>query len=409
MTDELMRAFANARKPTLHDVIHYVAWLGYIDETKNYSATCKEAATHVEFWYAHSRATYGRSISTRLHAVCSNAWSSKYTREQTEWARTVKDHERWGWVTEKGLKMFTVRKAKIDIAWRSTRVQQLLDMSTAWARNNGPVVINKENKHGWTALHAAAHSGNVEHVRLLLDAGAYPEGGLPTLADGSTGVEPSHRCANMLDPTMKKATVLHAALDGAQWQSAGLGHADCIRLLVARGHRVDLQYNDRSPLQHAVYRRLFDCVRALVEAGADTDGCLAEACSHAGGGREHIIKYICAEGVDVNSVINTKWHPRAEGFTPLMYAAEASCVSIIKQLIVCGAILNMRNTDGKTALYIAASADNLDNVKALLNAGASTRLACDAGLLPADVTNSSEIKCTIARADLARRFKKRKN
>ena len=92
-----------------------------------------------------------------------------------------------------------------------------------------------------------------------------------------------------------------------------------------------------------------------------------------------------------------------------MYAAEASCVSIIKQLIACGAILNMRNTDGKTALYIAASADNLDNVKALLNAGASTRLACDAGLLPADVTNSSEIKCTIARADLARRFKKRKN
>jgi len=409
MTDELICSLAITRKPTLHDVIHYVAWLGYIDETKNYSATCKEASTHVEFWYAHSRATYGRSMSTRLHTVCSNAWSSGYTKEQTEWARKVKDHERWGWVTEKGLKMFPVRTAKFDIAWRATRVQQLLDLSTAWARRNGPVVINQENKHGWTALHAAAHSGNVEIVRMLLDAGAYPEGGLPTLVDGSTGVIPSNRCANIMESTLQKATPLHAAIDGAQWQPAGLGHSDCIRLLVAHGHRVDLRYNDKTPLQHAVRRVRLDCVRALVEAGANTDGCLAEACSHEKSGRENIIKYLCDNGADVNAVIDTKWHPRAEGFSPLMYAAEASCVSIVKQLITSGAILNMRNTAGETALYIAARSDNYDNVKALLDAGASTKIVCNHGLKPSEVANTAEIKCAIARANLTQRFKKRKN
>ena len=414
MTEELLRDFTNfaiARKPTLHDVIHYVAWLGYIDETKNYSATCKEAMTHVEFWYAHSRATYGRSMSTRLHAVCANAWSSKYTRQETEWARTVKDHERWSWVTEKGLKMLSVRKVKFDIAWRATRVQQLLDLSTTWARNNGPVVINTENKHGWTALHAAAYSGNVELVRLLLDAGAYPEGGLPTLVDGSTGAFPAHRCANIMAMVPSKKTPLHAAIDGVQWKSAGLGHSDCIRLLIERGHRMNLCYSDDSPIQYAVKKNRLDCVRALVESGAETDGCLERVCSYKEGEREciNIITYLCDNGADVNSIINTKSRPRTDGYTALMYAAETNYAYVVKHLIKCGAILNMRDAFGQTALYIAASLDKYDNVKALLDAGASTKIACDEGLIPLDVANTSEIKCVIARADLARRFTKRKS
>ena len=418
MTDELMRPSAIPRKPTLHDVIHYVAWMGYIDETKNYSATCKEASEHLEFWYAHSRATYGPRQMTRIHAVCANAWSSDFTKEQLEWASTVKNHEKWGHVKGRNWTPINIRALKYEIEWRSKRVQNLLRLATYWARINGPYVLNLPNKYGYTPVHAAADRGNVEILRLLLDAGAYPEGGLANMVGvpNVVGVRPApfpaHRCANIIENYIKVSplhfseTPLHSIVRNF---TITHGHIDCIKLLVERGHRIDLRNaEDRTPLMLAVMRaNSVAAIRTLVDLGADTTRLVSNLIY--GWESPMVIDYIFKNMIDINSIINTHEHPTEDGYTFLMCAVENSLLDIVKQLIRTRALLDIRNAAGETALYLAAMNDNISMVKLLLDAGASTKIVCNHGLSPYEVANTSEIKCTIARADLARRFKKRKN
>lgn len=415
------------RRPTLHDVIHYVAWMGYIQETKYYPSTCLEAANHVEFAYANSKATYGKSGCTRLHAVCANAWSSKYTMEQQEWARNTEDHARWGTIHyepnswKRTWRPMNVKQAKYDVEWRKTRVQTLMSLTAAYAKNNLADVINQKNSNGYSALHGAVYSGNLELVKLLLDAGAYPEGDLPLLYDDPPSVaeeegeeviffpaaapprralQPAHRSANCLQPFLGRKTTLTVAIEQ--------DHGHIVSELILRGHRMDVSdfRAGRTPLQLAISSNKLNCVKALLSAGASPKGGLFHAIKINYADCEPMMRLLCNAGADPNEV-------DAQNRTSLMVAASArptgaygqKLENTIKPLVKLGALINMRDMLGQTALHLAVIRDNADTVKELLDCKINTQLVDHFGNRAIDIADDDEIKTLLARADLKKRFK----
>ena len=392
------------RRPTLHDIIHYVAWMGYIQETKYYPSTCLEAANNIEFAFANSRATYGKTQSTRLHAVCANAWSSQYTLKQQEWANKTEDHERWGYGKGKDWKPFNVRQAKYDVEWRKTRVLNLMSLAAAYAKNNLPHIVNQKNSNGYSALHGAVYSGNLELVKLLLDAGAYPEGDLPVLYDYELpphrrALQPAHRSANCLQPFLHRKSTLTVAIEH--------DHGHIVAELVRRGHRLDVSdfRGGFTPFERAIKMNALSCVKALLLAGVSTKGSLFHAIAI----REDptpMISLLCSFGADPNE---TDGYQR----TPLIIAAGARPFGAygqhlehtIKPLVKAGTLINMRDHLGQTALFLAAAQDNVEIVKALLECGADTKIMDNEGNLPIDIAEDQEVKTLIARNDLKKRFK----
>jgi len=57
------------------------------------------------------------------------------------------------------------------------------------------------------------------------------------------------------------------------------------------------------------------------------------------------------------------------GMTPLMKAAREGLGAIVDQLVALGAVLDARNADGNTALWLACVGDHLDIIEALVKAG----------------------------------------
>jgi len=399
--------------------------MGYIQETKNYPSTCLEAANHVEFAYANSRATYGKTGMTRLHAVCANAWSSKYTMEQVNWARTTEDHARWGTIHyepnswRRTWTPINVRQAKFDVEWRQTRVQNLLTLAAAYAKNNLAAVVNQKNSNGWSALHGAVYSGNLELVKLLLDAGAYPEGDLPLLYDDPPqvvhddeaevifyppvatphrAVEPAHRSANILQPFLGRKTTMTVAIDE--------DHGHIVSELIQRGHRLTLSdfRAGRTPFEYAISTNKINCVKAFLAAGVSLKGCLFHAIKTTD--CVPMIKLLVAKGADPNETNSQQW-------TPLMVVAFARTTGaygqhldhLIEPLVAVGTLINMRDELGQTALFLAAARDNVETVKALLDAGADTQITNYLGNLPIDIADDQEVKMLIGRAELKKRFK----
>jgi len=426
-TLEFFAQHAINRRPTLHDIIHYVAWMGYIQETKYYPSTCLEAANNIEFAFANSRATYGKTQSTRLHAVCANAWSSQYTLEQQVWARTTEDHARWGTIHyepnswKRTWNPINVKQAKYDVEWRQTRVLNLMALAAAYAKNNLADVINQINTKGYSALHAAVFSGNLELVKLLLDAGAYPEGDLPLVYDDPPSVaedaeviviptlppprralQPAHRSANILQPFLGRRTSLTVAIQE--------DHGHIVSELIRRGHRMDLTdfRAGRTPLQLAISCNKLNSVKALLSAGASPKGSLFHALKINYTDCEPMMRLLCNAGADPNET-------NEQNRTPLMVAALARPIGFlaygnklentIKSLIKLGALVDMQDMLGQTALHLAAIRDNEDKIKELLDCNINTQLVDNFGNRAIDVAEDDDIKILIARAELKKRFK----
>ncbi len=192
---------------------------------------------------------------------------------------------------------------------------------------------------GYRALHYAAAGGHRDVARRLLDAGAEPG------AAARAGETP---------------------LSLAAWR----GDLELVRLLLDAGAPArrppDLAESRpwNSPVGAAVFARHEPVVRLLLERGADADpgprtgmAPLATAASH---GDSAIVRLLLAYRPDVNRAVG-------EGQTPLILAARAGHVAIVRALLAAGADPERRDARaGWTAAQWAASS-NHDSVVALFH------------------------------------------
>ncbi|XP_052000899.1 ankyrin repeat and SOCS box protein 2b [Xyrauchen texanus] len=131
-------------------------------------------------------------------------------------------------------------------------------------------------------------------------------------------------------------------------EASHCGRIDCVQdLLKARSTCVDKRtLQEQTALLLAVNGEHMECVKCLLEAGADPD--------------------ICNKHKE----------------TPLYKACAQECASVVKLLVAFGASVNQRCRRGRTALHEAARLGNTDLCETLLQAGASIDVRNAYGITP---------------------------
>lgn len=205
---------------------------------------------------------------------------------------------------------------------------------------------------GATPIHAAAEHGHHECIEMLLDAGASacaettPEKITPLHLSSQEG---HYRCMELL---LSEGVAVDAATVSGNMTPiclAAQGHAECTKLLLDWGANPNHIYEDvdvlpKTPLMVAVEGDSVDCVKILVEGGADVN--------------------------------------RATYTSPLILAAQNSSCDCAKILLDFGADPNFTDRGKNTALSIAVTRlsyghsynsndTQLECIKLLLKRGAS--------------------------------------
>lgn len=221
------------------------------------------------------------------------------------------------------------------------------ELAAGTERNGGP----SGYPDSYTPLQWAARHGNVDLMRLLLEAGADTE----------------RRDFNG---------------DRALLWAASAGQTESIRVLIAAGspvNSVDDPYG-LSPLHLAARSGYPDAIAALLAAGANVDAIdqsrttpLAEAALTQ---NPRSVKLLLDAGANPEIADDILFD------TPLHLAAERGDATIVRMLLAAGATAIGWNSDGSDPLHLAAFRGLPDNVAALLEAGADPLALDDKGLTP---------------------------
>ena len=222
------------------------------------------------------------------------------------------------------------------------------------------------NDRGWTPLHQAAYSNQVEVAALLVAAGAplgataYGEGGTPLVAALFWG----HR-------EVAEALAAHEVVPINLRVAAGLGRADLVR--AAFHHDGSLRPEARA--ERGFYRchTGFPLWQPSDDRQEILDEALVWACKS---GRMQVLPLLIAHGADVN----------ADPYrgTPLIWAVVKGHVETAGWLLDHDADVNRRATfggpdhgNGVTALHLAAQRGDVEVVRFLLGRGADPRIEDD--------------------------------
>ncbi len=182
------------------------------------------------------------------------------------------------------------------------------------------------------AFVAAAQHGHANIVRLLLQQGVH----IDAVEDGDDLTALSAAAANGRLAIMRMLIKLGANVNikpdpggsTALMYAAEKGQVKALQLLFAHAAKVNV-YNDRgiTALMLACYAGKLDVVKLLLKHGADVNLHPTEA--------------------QLNEFVDT------QAFSPLMYAAANGHVAVVKELLVKGARLDAKDSDGRTALALA--------------------------------------------------------
>ncbi|CAK8998212.1 Ankyrin-2 (ANK-2) (Ankyrin-B) (Brain ankyrin) (Non-erythroid ankyrin) [Durusdinium trenchii] len=264
----------------------------------------------------------------------------------------------------------------------------------------------KDEDEGGAALHYAALRGHVEIVRALLEAGAEKDiqhhaGWTPLLLAVRSGhvevVQELVKAGAAKDIKQEDGqTALHFA--------ARESHLEILKELLVAGATKEVQDNEGlTPLLLAAARGHVEIVKELIQAGASNDvkDNAGRTALHfaAREGHMEIVKELLAAGA-------TKDVQDNEGHTVLHSAAKEGHAEIVKELLAAGATKEIQDNNGKTAADLAwkegeteivelledpaetlarwtvlkaAEKGRLDVLKALLEQGADKDLKDDEG------------------------------
>ena len=208
-----------------------------------------------------------------------------------------------------------------------------------------------------SALHWAAHYGDVELADKLIRAGA------DVNAVNDYDSTPMMEAATLGNAAIVKlllkagADVESTSKEGqtALMAAARTGNVETAEALVKKGANVNAveQWGGQSPLMWAAAQSQPKMVEFLVKHGAKVD---------ARGAVRDWQRRVTAEGRPKNM--------NHGGFTPLLYAAREGCIECGKILLKAKADINLQDPDGLTPLVLALTNMRFDFAAMLIEAGA---------------------------------------
>lgn len=231
------------------------------------------------------------------------------------------------------------------------------NQQAAIALINQHVNVSSPTPDGTTALHWAAHNGDVELVDRLLRAGA------DATAKNQFGATPMSEAAFIANAAIIEK-LLKARADpdspSADGQTALMlvartDNAAAAKLLLEHGAHVDAREKQRDQT-------------ALMWASAESQPAM--------------VRELIAHGADVNAhslidedLAQVSSEPRAQhqsygGLTPLLYATREGCLACVKSLVEAGAKLDLPDPEGVTPLVEAVTNAHFDTAKYLIDKGA---------------------------------------
>ncbi len=316
--------------------------------------------------------------------------------------------------------------------------------------------VDSPNEEGQTALMAVARTGNVEAARLLLKAGADVHareqwGGQTALMWAAAQSQPA-----MIRLLLKNGAKVNERSTVRDWQrrvtaegrpkdmyrggltpllfAAREGCIDCLKVLLEEGADIDLPDPDgATALIMALLNYHWDAGRFLIEAGADVNlwdiygqtplyvavdmntlpvGRRIELPSMDFASGEDIVRLLLERGANPNAQL--KLRPRYRnipndryrdpmivwGTTPLLRAAKAGDLPLVKLLLDHGALANLANSQGVTPLMAAAGLGMNNDPTRGRYRSEDDALACYALLRAAGANVDARTLLSIADADL---------
>ena len=268
--------------------------------------------------------------------------------------------------------------------------------------NKGADVNWRGTRSGISVLHMAASTGPLELVKLLVDKGALinvtGEIGLTPLEAALRGSQP-----DVAEFLIERGSDLNEQRrDSAFQMAARYGHRRIVEILIQRGANINSRdvVSWWTPLHWAARNRHKDVVNILINHGGNVNALSKdrETPIHAAAwwGNTDIVALLISKGADVNAkdrrnrtalynALSTAAGNTAllvlqqgaevnvvsdEGETPLMAAAQHGLNEIIEQLMRKGAIIDLRNKRGLSALDIARIAQRPTTAELLVSLGA---------------------------------------
>jgi uncharacterized protein len=217
--------------------------------------------------------------------------------------------------------------------------------------------VKAKDVDGTTALHWAAHYGDVELVDKLIKAGAEVN------VSNDYGSSPMMEAAVIGNADILKA-LLKAGGDvespnpegqTALMAAARTGNTEAVKVLLSHRAKIDAveQWGGQTALMWAAAQSQPEMVQFLLKNGADPNA-------------RSIVRdwqrRVTAEGRPKNM--------NHGGFTPLLYAAREGCIECAKNLLKAKADINLPDPDGLTPLVLAITNMRFDFAGYLISAGA---------------------------------------
>ena len=276
--------------------------------------------------------------------------------------------------------------------------------------------VNIPTATGGTALMAAAMSGNVEAIDLLVERGAWVNA-----REHENGQTPLMFAAWENRPDAIRALVRHGALTGLMSFVVSMieerldeygNPIPSRRRRVPGGNSV---MGGLTPLLFAAREGHLESVRALVDSGADVDRASGGDGSSPmviaiGNGHYDVAQYLLDQGADPNlanidglaplyATVNMRHAPISWAPNPPTDQEQVDSLDLMRNLLAAGADPDARllrklwfsptshdrgwvDFAGSTAFWRAAHSTDVEAMRILVEAGADPNLATDAGATP---------------------------
>jgi uncharacterized protein len=229
--------------------------------------------------------------------------------------------------------------------------------------------VRAKSSDGTTALHWAAHHGDLDLVKRLLKAGADAN------ARNDYGSSPIQEAAlrgdaAMLTVLLKAGGKVESANDEGEtalMTVARTNRIDAAKVLIKAGANVNAveSWRGQTALMWAASQSQPEMVRLLLQSGAKPNAVSA---------LRNWARTTTAEP-------RPQWRPPG-AFTALQLAAREGCAGCARELVKSGAELNAASPEGITALLFAVLNAHFDTAKVLIEAGADVNIADKWGRAP---------------------------